>query len=86
MGIAEDYKHFLDEILYDTSRPAELGRVFLAWNIPFLMDIDANWTRRKVLPLLDWSKDRRTAERSWHGFLGMGRLYASALPRTSANL
>ena len=73
-GIPEDYKHFLDKILSDTSRPAELGRVFLAWNIPFLIHIDTDWTRNRVLPMLDWSKDQRTAEQAWHGFLGMGRL------------
>ncbi len=77
MGIPEYYKHFLDQILSDNSRPAELGRIFLSWNIPFLLHIDAKWTRTRVLPMLDWSKDQRTAEQAWHGFLGMGRLSVS---------
>lgn len=73
-GIPDYYKHFLHQVLIDKSLPAQLGRVFLAWNIPFLMEVDADWTRSSVLPLLDWSKDQTKAEQAWHGFLGMARL------------
>ena len=96
-GIPDYYKHFFDQVLIDKSWPAQLGRVFLAWNIPFLMEVDANWTRSSVLPLLDWSKDQIKAEQAWHGFLGMGRLsrkffhvllplYQSTFPHASARL
>jgi len=78
--IPDDYRKLIEQILSDSSRPAHLGRVFVGWNIPFLMNIDIDWVRQKVLPLLDWSKDQKTAEQSWHGFLGMGRLPRDLLP------
>ena len=95
--LPDKYKTLLDQILTQTNRPAQWGRVFLAYNIPFLMNIDTDWTRKSVLPLLDSSKDQMTAEQAWHGYLGMGRLprqllpellpfYEKTFPRVSTNL
>jgi hypothetical protein len=58
-----------------------MGRVVLASQMFFLFSTDADWTRRNVLPLLDWSADSRRAEQAWHGFLlSWGRWSEALLP------
>ncbi len=75
-----DYCRYFDAYLSAGSYPAQMGCVVLASRIHFLFAVDADWTRRNILPLLDWTKDQERAERAWHGYLAWGRWNRALLP------
>lgn len=79
-GLPDDYRRYLGMVLFGASYAAELGRVVLASELLFLFSTDADWTRRNVLPLLDWSAEARRAEQAWHGFLSRGGWSEALLP------
>jgi hypothetical protein len=78
-GLPAEAKTFFDRVLTETTYTAELGRVVLASQLHFLFSLEAEWARKNVLPLLDWSIDKRRAQQAWHGFLFWGRLHEALL-------
>lgn len=79
-GLPVKYKQCFEKVLSGESYTAQLGRVVLGSQTHFLFSMDADWTREKVLPLLDWSKDKRRAQQAWHGYLVWGRWNEALLP------
>jgi len=79
-GIPQEAKAFFEKVLNDTSAIAELGRVLLASQLHLLFALEAEWTRRNILPLLDWSVNSKRAQQAWHGFLDWGRWNEALLP------
>jgi SIR2-like domain len=60
----------------DTAIPSfRFGRVVLAANVVSLLRVDAEWTKKHVLPLFDWDTSSREALAAWKGFLWSPRGY-----------
>jgi len=70
----------MEEVLIGDFPAAQLGRVILASRINILFALDFDWTREKVLPLLDWSLDEERAKQAWDGYLFRGRFSDNSLP------
>ncbi|MGO9089364.1 MAG: DUF4020 domain-containing protein [bacterium] len=79
------------------SQAAEMGRILLASQLHFLFYIDPKWTRKSILPLFSWAKNKRAAKQAWHGYLIWGRwlddtlrtllpLYAQCFDKLKAEL
>jgi hypothetical protein len=68
MGIADDVRVRLDRIVTAEGAAASLARVIVASRLPLLHDLDAEWTRQFVVPLLGWH-DPDEAQGAWQGFL-----------------
>lgn len=78
--IPPQFKSYFHKVITGVSYAGELGRVVLASRLLFLFDLDADWARENVLPLLDWSTNLRQAQQGWHGFLARGRWNENLLP------
>lgn len=79
-GLPPRYKQYFRKVLSGKSYTAQLGRVVLASQMRFLFALDVDWTRKNILPLLDWSRGRRRAEQAWHGHLVWGKWHEALLP------
>ena len=79
-GLSDQYKQRLSKVVSGNSYASELGRVLLASQIHFLFTLEPNWTRQNILPLLDWSIDKKRAQQAWHGYLAWGRGNEAFLP------
>lgn len=79
-SLSEQYKQRLNKVISGNSYAAELGRVLLTSQIHFLFALEPNWTRQNILPLLDWSIDKKRAQQAWHGYLLWGRGNEALLP------
>ncbi len=80
VGLFPGYKQYFRKVLSRKSYTAQLGRVVLASQMRFLFALDANWTRKNILPLLDWSSDHRRTQQVWHGYLMEGGWHEALLP------
>ncbi len=67
-GIADDIRPRLERIMAAEGPAARLPRVIVASRLSLLHDLDADWTRRSVLPRFDWG-DPDEAQGTWQGFL-----------------
>jgi hypothetical protein len=72
-GILDKYKTRFERIISGKSGTAAMGRVILASQLHFLFSLDRNWTRKKIVPLLNWDIDAQRAEQAWEGYLWLGR-------------
>jgi len=63
---------FLGEVLEHPSYAGQMARIIFASEIPELYAIHPTWTRANLFPLLNWDRNRLTAEQCWHGFLWRG--------------
>lgn len=72
-GIPELFQPLLYSALEAGAESSPFGRVMLCSQIHFFFAIDADWTRRHVFPLFDWSRDPVVAQQAWHGLLAQGR-------------
>jgi hypothetical protein len=79
-GIPDKYKTRFERIISGKSGTAAMGRVILASQLHFLFSIDRNWTRKKLVPLLNWDIDAQLAEQAWGGYLWWGRWNEALLP------
>lgn len=79
-SLPESYKTRFTGIISGESAGAEMGRVLLASQLPFLFTLDRDWTRENIIPLLDWNIDPRRAEQAWHGYLLRGKWSEALLP------
>jgi len=79
-GLPEKYIDLLERVIASDSHSAELGRVILSSQILSLFTLDREWTKKNVLPLLDWSINERRAEQAWDGYLALGRWNEALLP------
>ncbi len=79
-GLPPGYKQYFRKVLSGKSYTAQLARVVLVSHMRFLFALDADWTRKKILPLLDWSSDQRRTQQAWHGYLLGGRWHEELLP------
>ncbi len=80
-GLLPKYKKYFRKVLSGKSYTAQMGRVILASQIRFLFALDAEWTGKYVLPLLDWSIDERRAQQAWHSHLMRGGWHEALLPK-----
>ncbi len=88
-GIAQPCRRPLEAVVLGTGIASAMGRVVLAGRARYLFWIDPEWTKARLLPLFDWSRDAHQAVQAWHGFLGWGRLDArffEALAPTTVQL
>lgn len=79
-GLPNVYKRYFDKVLSGKSITAQTGRIIFASQLHFLFYIDSDWTVKNILPLLDWSRDKRQAQQAWHGYLSWGRWNEALLP------
>lgn len=79
-GLPPEYERYFMKVLSRKSYTAQLGRVVLLSQIGFLFALDADWTRKNTLSLLDWSGDQRRTQQAWHGYLMGVRWHEALLP------
>ena len=70
--LSEDYRRPLMEIIKDASTIGSLGKSILASKLPFLLEVDEEWTRERLLPLFE--PDNTDFQAAWDGFVSVGRL------------
>ncbi|MGA2400548.1 MAG: DUF4020 domain-containing protein [Syntrophobacteraceae bacterium] len=74
-----EYRRFLEKMIVGISIESQLARVFIASQLYFMFYMDAQWTIKHVLPLLDWANPMR-ARQCWDGYLFWGRYGENTLP------
>lgn len=65
--------------LFEFSCTHRYGRVTLMQYLTTLFRVDFQWTKKHLLPLLDWTEDQKEAKSAWTGFLYSPRLYPPML-------
>jgi hypothetical protein len=78
-GIPTPCRPLLDAISIGTGRASAMGRVVLASRAHYLLWVDPDWTRARLLPLFGWGPDPLQAVQAWHGLLFWGRPGAALL-------
>ncbi|MCE9636431.1 MAG: DUF4020 domain-containing protein [Planctomycetes bacterium] len=76
-GLPPAYHERLLGAVAGGSSAAQMARVVVAAHVQFLHSLDGAWTVEHVVPLFDWTRDRRRAGQAWAGFLQWGRLSES---------
>jgi hypothetical protein len=79
-NLPDDVKRQLERIVDSRTYAGEMGRIILASRIHFLFACDQTWTRRRVLPLLAWHRNKHQAIQAWDGFAHWGKWYDELLP------
>ena len=79
-GIPDKYKTRFERIISGKSSAAAMGRVIIASQLHFLFSLDRSWTRKKIVPLLNWDIDVQRAVQAWGGYLWWGRWNEALLP------
>lgn len=79
-ALPDEYQGYFERVLSGKSYAAQMGRILLASQLHFLFALAPDWTRKNILPLLDWPTDRRRAQQAWHGYLVWGRWNEALLP------
>ena len=79
LGLPDNYKRYFASVIHGRSVSSLMGTTLLLSELAFLFAIDREWTRANLIPLLDWSSDRRHAQCAWHGLL-WARLHKGLLP------
>ncbi len=51
------------------------GRILLTLHLPIFLKIDPDWTRKHLLPLLDWSHNHDEAKITWKNLLSKHAIY-----------
>lgn len=64
----------LTKIADNSSEEFLPGKIHLAQSTIFLYRADADWTRRHLLPLFAWNRNRHQALAAWTGFVWANRL------------
>jgi hypothetical protein len=78
-GLPENYKRYFSDVIHGSSMSSCMGTTLLLSELAFLFAIDREWTRANLIPLLDWSSDRKRAQCAWHGLL-WAQLHKGLLP------
>lgn len=78
-GLPIEIETFFTELSDTTVRRFVHGRVLLASRLIALYRVAPDWTRRRMLPLLNWNQSSSEAKASWEGFLWSPRLYKPLL-------
>lgn len=73
-GLPVPYKARFTKLLDSNSLAAQLARCVIVSRLHYLQYLDSEWTREHLLPLMDFGRDKLTAEQSWHGYLFWGQL------------
>lgn len=79
-GMPVDLRSQFERIALSRSNVGEMGRVILASQLHFLYSCDARWTKKRVLPLLAWRRNKRPTIQAWHGFAFWGKWSEELLP------
>lgn len=79
-GLPTTLKKKLDRMIASQSYTGEMGRIILVSQLHFLFSCDPQWTRLRVLPLLNLGRNKRQAIQGWHGYAHWGRWYDELLP------
>lgn len=77
-GISDDLQTRLDKLVDAPGRPGKLARVFLAADASYLFDRAPDWTKRKIIPLFDWSSPDAAdawAARKYSNYIGSPELF-----------
>lgn len=78
-GLPYDIKQFFTQLCDTKVKPFQHGRVILAARLIALFRVDRSWTKTRILPLFDWTRDPTEAKAVWQGFLVSPRLYQPLL-------
>jgi hypothetical protein len=78
-GLPEDIAPFFTEICESPASRFRHGRIILASRLVALYRVDADWTARRLLPFLDWERNRSEAAAMWQAFLWAPRLHVPLL-------
>ena len=73
IGLPEAYKRYFAKVLLGKSYSAQMGRILLSSQLYFLFNADPDWTRKNLLPLFNWSIDKKQAQQAWDGYLKWGK-------------
>ena len=78
--IPTKYIDLLTKIVKGRSYNANLAKVILASRLYWLYALDKDWAKANLLPLFDWDKNEKVAEKIWHGYIFWGKWTISLLP------
>lgn len=73
VGIPQNIKDHLTDMLHGTSGASAYARVVLASQLHYFFSLDNQFAMAELLPLFEWQTDESRAEQCWHGFLFWGR-------------
>jgi len=73
-GILSEIKPMFTDICNTNKVNLQAGRVILSTQLVFLFRLDSSWTKKHLLPLLDWANPEE-ARVAWTGFLFSPRPY-----------
>ena len=73
-GILSEIKPMFTDICNTNKVNLQAGRVILSTQLVFLFRLDSSWTKKHLLPLLDWANPEE-ARIAWTGFLFSPRPY-----------
>ncbi len=68
-GLPQSYKKRFKDILSGDSLGAGFAFIMLMQALAQIAQLDTEWTRTNLLPLLDWSANADSAKIAWHGYL-----------------
>lgn len=71
--LPDNYREWFTIVVQTETNAGGFGRSILASQVAFLFDINADWTRKYLIPLFS-SPDTKKFSQSWDGFLVWGRL------------
>ncbi len=63
-GLPQEYLDRFTKIITNESYAAQMGRVVLASQTHFLFGYAPGWTRERIIPLFDWSKNVKQAQQA----------------------
>lgn len=72
VGLEPEIASALEDMVDGEGLEHALAQVVLASQLLFLFGADAAWSRKRVLPLLDWEANPNSAPRCWAGYLKRG--------------
>ncbi|HWR84277.1 MAG TPA: SIR2 family protein [Candidatus Deferrimicrobium sp.] len=73
-GMPEEYKDRFEKVISSDSYAGQLGRCVLASRLHYLYLRSQDWSKKNLLPLLDFSISPDRATAAWHGFLVWGQV------------
>jgi hypothetical protein len=73
-GIPHDLLSRLDELIAPGAAGRRPARVIAASRLSFLFAVDPTWTKRKLIPNLNWARDEVEALAAWQGYLWQARI------------
>ena len=72
-GIPDNYRIAFDRIIDRKNGSDQLALTVLGSNAHFLVSLDPEWSKTRLIPLFDLTRGKEVAEKLWHGFATWGK-------------